>query len=376
MSVKIRHIATANPPLYMTQAEAYDFLVANFEIEPAEHDMYRRLLLEGPVRGRYVGADSPQELCETRQDKLIDRYLHQARRLCAEVGREALSGSSSGAAIVPEAVIVNSCTGYLCPGLSSYLAEDLDLPRDVRTLDLMGMGCGGAMPNLHLASTMARCAPGRAVLSVSVEICSATLFMGADPALIVSNSIFGDGAAAALVEAADGPAGDAGNGADAGDGADRKADGHAKVRPVLVEMVSGVYPQYREELRYRSEGGRLRNVLTRLVPPIAARTAQDVTRRLLKQCGLGMSDINWWIVHPAGTLVLDHVAEKLELPQQALAESHGVFRDYGNMSSPSVLFVLRRLMDSGRVRQGQRGLMLAFGAGFTAYAGLLEFVTD
>ena len=360
MTAIIRHLAIANPERYVTQAEAWDFLVASFELQPSERDLYCRLLLDGPIRGRYVGVDHLQELCETQQDLLIERYLKFARKMAADAARDALGRRLAGSP-APGALIVNSCTGYLCPGLSSYLVDDLDLPHDVRTLDLMGMGCGGALPNLHLAATMAMAEPGRSVVAVAVEVCSATLFMGPDPALVVSNAIFGDGAAAAVIEADAGPP-DASCPAGAG-----------QMEVVFVDMASGVYPQYREELRYRSQNGRLRNVLTRYVPAIAARTAGDVTSRLLERQGLTAQNIDFWIVHPAGTAVLERVADKLTLPEGSLDLSHEIFRDYGNMSSPSVLFVLKRLLASGRPQSGQRGVMLAFGAGFTAYAALIEF---
>ena len=109
------------------------------------------------------------------------------------------------------------------------------------------------------------------------------------------------------------------------------------------------------------------------MPEIGATAIAGVARRLLDRHGLADSDIDWWVVHPGGVAVLDRVAEALRLPKEALRFSYGVFRDYGNMSSPSVLFVLQRLLREDRPRPGQRGLLLSFGAGFTAFAALVEF---
>jgi alkylresorcinol/alkylpyrone synthase len=97
-------------------------------------------------------------------------------------------------------LIVNTCTGYLCPGLSSYVAADLGLRPSIRFQDLMGMGCGAAVPNLEAAAGMLARSGEGPVLSVAVEICTATIFPSHELELVVSNSIFGDGAAAAVLD--------------------------------------------------------------------------------------------------------------------------------------------------------------------------------
>jgi alkylresorcinol/alkylpyrone synthase len=144
----------------------------------------------------------------------------------------------------------------------------------------------------------------------------------------------------------------------------------------MVDFATGLFPQYREELRYRTEGGLLRNHLTKRVPVIGARTVTEVTSRLLARHGLSRQDIGWWAVHPGGTVVLAQVARELELPAEALAYSLNVFENYGNMSSPSVLFVLRKILDDARPQSGQKGMLLSFGAGFSAFAALVEFMPD
>jgi alkylresorcinol/alkylpyrone synthase len=109
------------------------------------------------------------------------------------------------------------------------------------------------------------------------------------------------------------------------------------------------------------------------VPVIGAHTVTEVASRLLARHGLCRNDIDWWAVHPGGTVVLAQVAKELELPGEALRFSYHVFENYGNMSSPSVLFVLREILDSGRPQPGQKGMLLTFGAGFSAFAALIEF---
>ena len=117
----------------------------------------------------------------------------------------------------------------------------------------------------------------------------------------------------------------------------------------------------------------MRNHLSMRVPIIGARTGKEVASRLLAWHGLSHSDIDWWAVHPGGTVVLDQVSKELELTREDLRFSYDVFENYGNMSSPTVLFVLRQLLDSGLAKPGQKGMLLAFGVGFSAFAGLIEF---
>lgn len=352
MKLVLRGLATANPPFYVTQADAYRFMSERFVLTPEQRDLYRRILLEGRIKGRYFGMDAKEDALDTSPDRLLARFLRFARATAVAAARKAMAEAGIGAEAVT-GLVVNTCTGYLCPGLSSYIAEDLGLDHSIRARDLVGMGCGAAIPNLEAAGgLLARQAAGP-VLSIAVEICSATIFPAHEPDLIVSNAIFGDGAAAAVVDLP------------------KRAADHGLAR--LVDFESGIFPQYREDLRYRSEGGLLRNSLSKRVPVIGGRTITEVSARLLARHGLGHDDIAWWMVHAGGIVVLTQVGRALGLDEARLRHSYDVFENYGNMSSPTVLFALRGVLDSGQVHPGERGLLLSFGAGFSAFAALVEF---
>lgn len=353
MKIILRGLGTANPPLHVTQEEAYEFIAARFDLKPAELDLYRRILLDGKIKSRYLGMDAKADSLETDPDRLLARFLKFGRATAVAAARRALAEAGVEPAEIA-GLIVNTCTGYLCPGLSSYIAEDLGLKTSVRYQDLMGMGCGAAIPNLEAAAGMLARSGEGPILSIAAEICSATIFPSHEPDLVVSNSIFGDGAAAAVLDLA--------------------REGRPGGLVQIVDFATGLFPRYREDLRYRTEGGLLRNHLTKRVPVIGARTAKEVASRLLERNGLSKNDITWWAVHPGGTVVLEQVAKELELAGEALRPSYHVFQNYGNMSSPSVLFVLREILDSDRPQPGQKGMLLAFGAGFSAFAALVEFL--
>jgi len=404
MKAILSALATANPRRYATQQEIYHFMAAHFAMEQSERDLYKKLLLEGPIRGRYISVDEDEEICSQDADFLISRFARHSRRIAAQAAGAAMKQAGLDASQI-EALIVNTCTGYLCPGLSSYLVEDLGLPAYTAVLDLMGMGCGGAIPNLEAGCRMIQSGARKTVLCLSVEICSATFFLGPDPDLIVSNSIFSDGASAAILQAdlnSDAP----------GDtvplvcsvpvrASEEVASMKCQVssgRPALqtshfeldtsketphgvttngllhfIDFESVTLPRYREQLRYTTQGGRLRNVLTRNVPVIGAKAVAQATGRLLERHGLTADDIHWWAVHPGGTQVLMAVQKHLGLTEETLRFSYEIFRDYGNMSSPTVMFVLKKILDEAGPKKNDRALLLSFGAGFTAFAALVEF---
>ncbi len=346
-------LATANPDRYVTGREVYDFLDSSYDLEPAEKELYRKLLEDGPIKGRFVAIHHDRYDAELNQDELTELFAQAAKEMACRAACKAIGEAGCRPADIG-AVVVNTCTGYLCPGLTSYIAEELKLQSSIKVFDLMGMGCGGAIPNLEFSAAMGAADGDKMVLSIAVEVCSATLFRAPEPGLVVSNSIFADGASAAIV------------------GRKPACDGKGLFK--FVDFASGIFPEYREHLRYRTEQGKLRNVLARRVPIIGAKAAAEVAGRLLKHNSLQIEDINFWAVHPGGTQVLQQISEKLGISADALRFSYEIFRNFGNMSSPSVMFVLRAILDKASPKAGQKGLILSFGAGFSAYAALIEFL--
>jgi predicted naringenin-chalcone synthase len=154
-------------------------------------------------------------------------------------------------------LVVNTCTGYICPGISTYLIEKLGLSRRVRAYDLVGSGCGGAIPNLEIAqSLLARNGDG-VVVSVSVEICTATFQMENDLSLLLSNTLFGDGAAAAVLW----------------------------TRPVGYELVASAsryVPEQRDTIRYVHKHGQLYNQLSLKLPDLVRKAAAQVVADVLE----------------------------------------------------------------------------------------------
>ena len=142
-----------------------------------------------------------------------------------------------------DAVIISTCTGYLCPGLTSYVSERLGLRRDVLALDLVGQGCGAALPNMRTGEALIASGARGKVLSICVEICSAAMYLDDDPGVLISACLFGDGAGAAVLS----------------------AQSQGPEAPQFEWKTAGTLlsAEDREELRFEKRGGMLRNILSR-----------------------------------------------------------------------------------------------------------------
>jgi predicted naringenin-chalcone synthase len=351
MDVRIVGIGTANPPLRLSQEEIYQAYVETLPLSDRAQSLLKRFFVDNQSIGfRHLGLDQLTDALQNSQDELIARYQKFAVPVAVDAARHALAQADLEPGEV-DALVVNSCTGYLCPGLSSYVAEHLPLRKDVRPFDLQGMGCGGAIPNLETGYNYLQAHPDTVVLTISVEMCSATLFFSEAPDILVSNAIFGDGGAATVLT---------------------NRPGRRGIR--LQHFAAGLFPEYRPYLEYVTQDSKLRNVLSQRVPILGARCAKQVIDDLLSHNGASYADITHWIVHPGGEKVLDAFQRALELPAEALLPSRKVLYDYGNMSSASVLFVLDAVMREGTAQPGDVGLMCSFGAGFSAFAVLVEFL--
>ncbi len=284
------------------------------------------------------------ELVDEDPDRRIARFTARSIELAAEAAIRALEQVNLGVKDV-SGIVLNTCTGYICPGVSTYLIERLGLPRNIRAYDLVGSGCGGAIPNLQVAKSLITSNDG-VVLSVSVEICSATLQWDNDLSLILSNALFGDGAAAAVIW--DQPQG-----------------------WELIASASLCVPEQRETIRYVHKHGQLHNQLSLKLPDIVRKAAAGVVTDVLKACDLSVSDIDHWALHTGGENIINAVSTEIGIPEEKIRATRTILSEFGNMSSPTVWFVMDEIQKNG-VKPGDWCVMIAYGAGLSAHAYLLR----
>jgi alkylresorcinol/alkylpyrone synthase len=345
-------LGTANPPRRYTQREFWEA----FRTSPLYPKLTRRnqVLAESVLCGnngietRHLAIASMEEGYAITPDVMHRRFAQHAPALASEAAERALADAGLSARDI-DAVVVSTCTGYLCPGLTSYLIERLGLGTDVIALDLVGQGCAAALPNWRAADALLASGRSERVLSVCVEVCSAALYFDNDPGVLISAALFGDGAAAAVLTRQPDP---------------RRRRVEWKAAHSLTE------PADRDLLRFEQKEGMLRNLLSLKVPRLAAKSAAAVLERALAQAGLVQSQIAQWIWHAGGRDVLAALQERLGLAAQDLRRSSAMLRRYGNLSSPFVYFVLQDALADDA--PGGWWWVSSFGAGFSCHGALLS----
>ena len=345
-------LGAAVPPWRYTQCECWEALQASAQfpkLATRSQALLRKVLTgDNGIRTRHLALPDLREAFDLSPDTLHRRFRDHAPRLAADAARRALDDAGCEAPAI-DALVVSTCTGYLCPGLSSYATELVGLRSDVLPLDLVGQGCGAAMPSLAVAEAFLSSGRAERVLVICVEVCSAAFYVDNDPGVLISACLFADGAAAAILSREPSP-------------------GHRRVE----WMGSGVLtaPADRDLLRFEQVGGRLRNILRPEVPSHAARCAEQVHRTTTAKMGVTPQEITGWVFHPGGRDVLRALAERFGLREVSLRWSAAVLSEFGNLSSPSVLFVLRRTL--AERAPGGWWWMSSFGAGFSCYGALLR----
>jgi predicted naringenin-chalcone synthase len=333
-------LTTAVPPATYAQPQCWDIIQRSTARDRLSKRS--RLILHSILRGehgiehRHFAAPDIERIFEQGPDALNAIFRAEAPRLAGRALTAALARAGVQLAEL-DALLICTCTGYLCPGLTSYVAEQLGLRSDMILQDLVGLGCGAAIPMLRSGADVLAARPGATVACVAVEICSAAFYLDDDPGVLISACLFSDGAAATVWRSTPGPSG---------------------LR--AFDFKSLHLPGERDKLRFETREGKLRNLLDPAVPTLAA----GAVGRLWS--GRGPRPVAGVVSHPGGRDVLAAVAPVVA--PHALDASTTVLRDHGNMSSPSVLFALEEQLRSKGQPTGGDLWVVSFGAGFSAHS--------
>jgi alkylresorcinol/alkylpyrone synthase len=270
--------------------------------------------------------DASVELLETAAGRALD----QAGLSVSEIG----------------AIVVVSTTGIATPSLDALMIERLRLPPTVQRLPIFGLGCAGGALGLARAATIAAAMPDKAVLLLVVELCSLS-FRRSDDAKssIVATALFGDGAAALVL--------------------DCRGKG-----PAIVAAGEHTWPHSLDIMGWDVADDGLKPIFSRDIPRLVRDRLGAAAREFLARHGLTPSAIDRFICHPGGPKVLDACEAALSLPPGSLDDGREVLANYGNMSAPTVLFVLQRVLARGG--PWRRALLSALGPGFTVGFVLLD----
>lgn len=363
MSFHIAGIGTALPPLSVTQAESIrcarvlggpalseaKWLTAVYARSGVEtrHQALGRPLVDDLLNGTRH-SESPflpgRPHGPTTQERMTV-YAREAPPLAVQAARQACERGR----IRPESVthlITVSCTGFLAPGIDLALINGLNLSANVQRLHVGFMGCHGALNGLRVADAFTRADPNAVVLLVAVELCSLHYSYGAEPDQVVANALFADGAAAIVGRAR-----------------------HDSSQAAIVGTGSVVIPESAGEMAWTVGDHGFTMTLTKRIPILIQEHLRTWLELWLRSHGLGLNNIRSWAVHPGGPKILAAVGESLALPGDALAPSRTILAECGNMSSPTVLFILDRLRQANAPTPT---VMLGFGPGMVVECALIR----
>lgn len=286
-------------------------------------------------------------------------YVAHAAPLAIDAARRALDGTGAQdlAATDITHVVTVSCTGFSAPGVDLALVRALGLAPSTQRYHLGFLGCYAAFPALRAAQQFCLADPNAVVLVVCVELCSLHLHVRDDPDTIIANSVFADGAAAAIVTARPAPAGTA-----------------------VLELdafETALVSEGENDMAWTIGDQGFDMVLSTYVPRILEQNVAEILKPLLARDplleGVEAMTIDRWAIHPGGRSILDRVQSALALTDEQLAPSRAVLREFGNMSSATILFVLRRLLhgENAAVGRPERVAAMAFGPGLTVESAIM-----
>ena len=360
-------LCTAAPAHVLSQGEIKPFVTALFrESLGKDVDRLGQVFDAAGIRTRHVAM--PLEWFEHDRGFAEKNacYVEGALDLAARAAQGCLERAGIHATDVDH-VVVASTTGLATPSLEARLANRLGFRADCKRTPLWGLGCAGGAAGLARASEFALADPEAFVLFVAVELCSLT-FQRNDFSRenFVATALFADGAAAVLL---------------AGSAAASRLNGHGPLglhavapRLQVVRAASRIRPDSLGVMGWDVNDDGLKVVFSRDIPRLVREWVGPEMESFLRAQGLGWSDISHLAFHPGGPKVLASYEEELGLPASALAAAREVLADFGNMSSPTCLFVLERLLEQG-VSPGERILVAALGPGFAAEMVLLSAVS-
>ena len=340
----IHALATAVPTHKFSQNQCWEVALKSEAVSRLNRRsrlMLGELLRNGHgIKTRHFATSSIENIFELSSDQLNSNFRNEAPNLAVSALEKALIKANITAQDL-DALVVCTCTGYICPGVSSYVAEKMGIKPNAYLQDLVGLGCGAAIPTMRAVKNILATEPDSIVACIAVEICSAAFFIDDDPGVIVSACLFGDGAAALV------------------------CSNKPKSGALYCYEFDTVHkPELRDKLRFEHKNGKLRNMLDKSVPGVVSKAVSELWSRK------STAPVDQVISHGGGKDVIEALIDVIQ-PHQ-LEPSITVLEKYGNMSGPSVLFALEEALLENKYATGDDTWLVSFGAGFSAHSCRLK----
>ncbi len=343
---KILGLGLGVPAHSYTQTEIYE----RFLQPHLGHNRRARILFQrAGIQHRYTATEGDYHTIFRGTQERNLTFMEQGLPLGTATVERALIAANVAADEIHQFSVI-SCTGYDLPFLDLQIAGQLEMRRDLQRTCILGMGCYGAFPGLARARDVVMANHQRNALMLSVELCSLHFQPTDDTENVIVSALFGDGAAAAVI------------------GFDDDNPG-----PQLVDALTRCEYNTLEHMAFHLTDHGMKMVLSAYVPEILEANVEEFVDELLERNGLRRQAVRFWGLHPGGLKIMQHIERRLELDPDALQYSRTVLKNYGNMSSATILFVLDEIIRTGKPQPGDTAVLLAFGPGLTMESCLLKW---
>ncbi len=358
----ISSIGIANPSYKSDQMKIYDYMINAIPFDEKEKKVLKYLYRKSGIESRYsvlqdfsatngeIRFYNSENAFNPKIEQRLRIYDKHATPLAIEAIENCLDSSKVKKDELTHIICV-SCTGMSAPGMDTEIINELNLSSNIHRFNITFMGCFAAINGLKLADTICRADKSAKVLLVCVELCTLHFQNQNTGDYNLSNMLFADGSAATIVTS----------------------------EPITDDSlaINGFYSDINKDgvgdmsWNISSTGFLMR--LSSYVPQLLRNGFKDVITRILDKYDLPFEKLDHWAIHPGGKRILDNVEAEFELVNDELSASRHVLKEYGNMSSPTILFVLRE-MQKYQDRSGEYVFTAAFGPGLTTETALLRYV--
>lgn len=363
MTIAITAIGTANPQYKRTQYDAAELVSSVLHLKSSAKRLLKSIYKASGIESRYsVLSDyckewgqfeffpnDPEAAFPTTSARM-QVYRQNALQLALRAIQNCFENYGNFDKSQITHLITVSCTGMYAPGLDIEIVHELNLDSTTKRTAINFMGCYGAFNAIKVAEAICRADSNATVLIVSVELCSIHFQKSNDTSNFISNAIFADGAAAALIQA-------------------NPSRRHFSLERFHCDLI----PQASKEMAWEIADSGFDIVLTSYVPEAIQSGIGIFVDRLLQSHGIKTQDIDLYAIHPGGVKILEACEASLDMTKEQNKYSYQVLRDYGNMSSATVLFVLKSIWDDLKEKDDNKTIFsCAFGPGLTLESMLLK----
>jgi prepilin-type processing-associated H-X9-DG protein len=364
----ITAIGIANPPNKFSQAKIADFMTRTMQLNPHDSRLLQTIFKASGIDYRYSVLDDYGKDCDftfypntpdfepfPSTEKRLQAFRKHVLQLSSSAVDNMLQSVPSFSIKEVTHVIVVCCTGMYAPGLDIDLVKKYDLHPSVQRTGINFMGCYAAFNALKAADAFCHQDINAKVLIVCTELCSLHFQKKPTEDNFLANALFADGSAAVLVES--------------------QTTRPKKLRP--ESFTSALIPESVEDMAWSIGNLGFEMKLSTYVPSIIKRGIGALTDALLGKISRKISDIKFFAIHPGGKKILENIESELGISKDQNREAYSVLKNYGNMSSPTILFVLHHLLNRiSKADHGEYILSFAFGPGLTVESAVMKIEVD